>query len=328
MTKADTFRQLIASEPYVYTCGIYSPIQARIAEAVGLKCAYMSGYSCALGYLGRADLGFPSMTEMTTWARYIANAVDIPIIADADDGYGNALITMRTIEEYQRSGVAAVHLEDQRLPKRCGHLAGKYCMPVEESVMKLKAALDARAGPDPFIIARTDAYGAVRGSLEEAIERSRRYADAGADMVWAEFPTPDRGDAQLYADTMRREFPGLPLAFNYSSSFRWTQVENPLSFKELGEMGYKLMLVSMGGIHAAMYGEWNFMQDLVENQEHAQLRLQTLKQGHPTENHHLMGQFERFQGLEEKYLPGDMVQERYGTTQGFGARDFRAKDVL
>ena len=328
MNKGAAFRKLLAEEPYVYTSGVYTPIEAKIAEAVGLKSVYMSGYSCAVGYLGRADLGFPTMTEVTTWAKYIARVVDIPVIADADDGYGNALLTMRTIEEFEKTGVAGVHLEDQRLPKRCGHLAGKYCLPIEESVLKIKAALDARSDPDFFIIARTDGISAVGGGMEEAIERGKRYADAGADLVWPEFPTPDRGDAEVYAEAMGKDYPRLPLGFNYSSSFKWTEVENPLTFKELGEMGYKFIFVTLGAIHAAMYGEWNFMKDLAENQEQAQLRLQTLKDGHPTENHHVMGRFEHFQGLEEKYLPKEMVAERYSTTKGFGARGFSAKDVL
>ena len=328
MSKGKEFRQLLATEPYVYTCGIYTPIQARIAEAVGLKCVYMSGYSCSLGYLGRADLGFPTMTEMTTWARNIATAVNVPVIADADDGYGNALVTMRTVEEYERSGVAAIHLEDQRLPKRCGHLAGKYCLPMEEAVMKLKAALDARADPDFVIIARTDAIGAVGGSMDEGIERGKRYADVGADIVWAEFPTPDRADAEVYAEAILKGFPGLPLAFNYSSSFNWSEVDNPLTFKELGDLGYKFIFVSLGGIHAAMYGEWNFMGDLRDNQEQAQIRLQSLKGGHPTENHHILGRFTDFQKLEEKYLPQEMVTERYSATKGYGAQDIHANDAL
>ena len=328
MSKGAEFRKLLSEEPYVYTSGVYSPIEARIAEEVGLKCVYMSGYSCALGYLGRADLGFPTMTEMTTWAGYIARAVNIPVIADADDGYGNALITTRTIQEYERTGVAAIHLEDQRLPKRCGHLAGKYCLPMEESVLKLKAALNARSDPDFFIIARTDAVSAVGSGMEEAIERGKRYADAGADLVWPEFPTPDRKYAEVFAEAMDKDFPGLPLGFNYSSSFKWTEAEAPVTFKELGRMGYKYIFISMGALHSAMYAEWNFLKDLSENQEQAQLRLQALKDGHPTENHHVMGRFDHFQKLEEEYLPQEMVQERYSATQGFGARDFHARDVL
>ena len=326
--KGKEFRRLLAEEPYVFTSGVYTPIQAKIAESVGLKCVYMSGYSCAVGYLGRADLGFPTMTEMTTWARAITDLVDIPVIADADDGYGNALLTMRAVEHFENTGVAGIHIEDQRFPKRCGHLAGKYCLPMEESVKKLQAALDARSDPDFFIIARTDAISAVGGGIDEAVERGKRYADVGADMVWPEFPTPDRRDAEIYAEAMHRDFPNLPLGFNYSSSFKWTDVENPLTFEELGDLGYKFIFITLGAIHAAMYSEWNFMKDLVENKEQAQFRLQTLKSGHPTENHHVMGQFEHFQELEEKYLPKKMVEERYNTTEGFGARDFQKTGVL
>ena len=328
MSKGTEFRKLLETEPYVYTSGVYSPIEAKIAESVGLKCIYMSGYSCAVGYLGRADLGFPTMTEMTGWARTLTSVVDVPVIADADDAYGNALLATRTIEEFEKTGVAGVHIEDQRFPKRCGHLAGKYCLPIEESVMKLKAALDSRSDPDFVIIARTDAVNAVGGSMDEAIERGKRYADVGADLVWPEFPTPDRGDAETFAEAMSKSFPGLPLAFNYSSSFKWTDVEDPMTFRELGDMGYRFIFITLGAIHAAMYAEWNFLNDLSENEEGAQFRLQAMKSGHPTENHHVMGQFERFQKIEEKYLPKEIVEERYTTTQGFGARGFSAKGVL
>ena len=194
MSKGTEFRKLLATEPYVYTSGVYSPIEAKIAESVGLKCVYMSGYSCAVGYLGRADLGFPTMTEMSGWARMITSVIDVPVIADADDAYGNAMITTRTVEEFEKTGVAGIHIEDQRFPKRCGHLAGKYCLPIEESTMKIKAALDSRSDPDFVIIARTDAISAVGGGMDEAIERGKRYADVGADIVWPEFPTPDRRD--------------------------------------------------------------------------------------------------------------------------------------
>ena len=328
MSKGTEFRKLLETEPYVYTSGVYSPIEAKIAESVGLKCVYMSGYSCAVGYLGRADLGFPTMTEMSGWARMITSVIDVPVIADADDAYGNAMIATRTVEEFEKTGVAGIHIEDQRFPKRCGHLAGKYCLSIEESTMKIKAALDSRSDPDFVIIARTDAISAVGGGMEEAIERGKRYADVGADLVWPEFPTPDRRDAEVYADAMRRTFPDLPLAFNYSSSFRWTAVENPLTFAELGEMGYKFIFITLGAIHAAMYGEWNFLEDLVKNQEGSQFRLQAMKDGHPTENHHVMGEFERFQEIEAKYLPKEMVEERYSVTKGFGARGFSAKEVL
>ena len=328
MTKGADFRRLLAQEPYVYTSGVYTPIQAKIAEMVGLKCVYMSGYSCAVGYLARADLGFPTMTEMSNWARTITEVTKLPVIADADDGYGNALLMMRTVEHFEKTGVAGIHIEDQRFPKRCGHLAGKYCLPIEESVKKLQAAVDARSDPDFFIIARTDAISAVGGGMNEAIERAKRYADVGADMVWPEFPTPERRDAEVFAEGFKKSFPNVPMAFNYSSSFKWIDVEDPLTFRQLGEMGYKFIFITLGAIHSAMFAEWNFLKDLAENQEDAQFRLQTAKSGHPTENHHVMGQFKHFQALEEQYLPSAMVKERYEVTKGFGANGFHEVGVL
>src|ERR671923_683480 len=167
-------------------------------------------------------MGFLTQTEVTRIASMVASAVGIPIIADADDGYGNALSTMRTVQEYVKTGVAGIHLEDQVFPKRCGHIAGKTVVSFEEALGKYRAAVDTRnrLDPDFVIIARTDAYGAVGGSLEEAIRRGRAYADAGVDLVWPELSSPDREPAVAFAKALRESHPGLPLAFNYSSSFK------------------------------------------------------------------------------------------------------------
>src|ERR671935_1123335 len=229
------FRQLLAEEDYLFTGGIYSPLDAQIAERVGMKSIYMSGYSLAMAN-GWPDMGFLTMSEMTRTASMIASAVDIPIIADADDGYGNALSTMRTVAEYMKTGVAGIHLEDQQFPKRCGHIAGKTIVSREEALGKFRAAVDVRnrLDPDFVLIARTDSYGAVGGSLEEAIWRGRAYADAGVDLVWCEFSNASREPAVAFATAMRETHPSLPLAFNYSSSFKWNRDPEPLSFRELG----------------------------------------------------------------------------------------------
>jgi 2-methylisocitrate lyase-like PEP mutase family enzyme len=191
------FRQLLADEPFVFTGGVASPLDAQIAERVGMKSIYMSGYSVALAH-GWPDMGFLTMTEVTRVASLMAAAVSIPIVADADDGYGNALSTMRTVEEFAKTGVAGIHLEDQRFPKRCGHIAGKTIVSREEALGKYRAAVDVRNRRDPefVLIARTDAFGAVGGSLEEAIWRGRAYADAGVDLVWSEFSSADREPAR------------------------------------------------------------------------------------------------------------------------------------
>lgn len=301
MSRASDFRALLASRPYLHTAGVYSAVEARIAEAVGLPFVYVSGYSCSLGHLGRADLGFVTMTEMVTWSRGIASAVNVPVIADADDGYGGILSITRTVEEFERAGLAGINVEDQRFPKRCGHLSGVECLPVQESVAKLEAALGARRDPDFVIIARTDLLGAAGGELEEAIERARRYAAAGADVVWAEFPAPDRSAAVSFSEALRAEFPDLPLFFNYSSSFDWAALSDPLSFEELAKLGYRVIVVGLGTIHAAMQAEWDFLCDLREHGHLAQVRLQRRLRGHPTHDHHAMGQLERFRSLEEQH---------------------------
>src|SRR5262249_17343317 len=247
------FRQLLKDDDYVFTGGVYSPLDAQIAERVGVKSIYLSGYSVAMAN-GWPDMGFLTMTEVTRIASMVQSAVSIPVIADADDGYGNALSTMRTVQEFIKTGVAGIHLEDQRFPKRCGHIAGKTIVSREEAIGKYRAAIDVRnrLDPDFVIIARTDAFGAVGGSLEEAIWRGRAYADLGVDPVGWDFAIPRRDPAIAFAKAMRESHPDLPLAFNYSSSFRWSSDPNPLLFRELGDLGYKFIFITLYAAHAGM----------------------------------------------------------------------------
>jgi isocitrate lyase len=311
------FRELLDEESYVFTGGVYSPLDAQIAERVGMKAIYLSGYSMALAN-GWPDMGLLTMTEVTRTASMVASAVQIPIIADADDGYGNALTTMRTVQEFMKTGVAGIHIEDQRFPKRCGHIAGKTLVSREEAVGKFRAAIDVRnrVDPDFVIIARTDAFGAVGGSLEEAIWRGRAYADAGVDLVWCELSNASREPAVAFARAMQQSHPSLPLAFNYSSSFKWSNDPNPFLFRELGEMGYRFIFITLFAAHAGMYATWNAMEDLVKNQEQAQWTLERMKAGHPTESHHVMARVSHFQELEARYIPG--TEERLRGSDGFG----------
>src|SRR5436853_1945846 len=283
------FRQLLKDEEYLFTGGVYSPLDAQIAERVGMKSIYLSGYSVAMAN-GWPDMGFLTMTEVTRISSMVQSAVSIPVIADADDGYGNALSTMRTVQEFVKTGVAGIHLEDQRFPKRCGHIAGKTVVSREEAIGKYKAALTERdrLDRDFVVIARTDAYGAVGGSMEEAVWRGRAYADAGVDLVWAELSNAERGPAIEFARAMRQTHPKLPLAFNYSSSFRWHKQPHTFTFRELGELGYKFIFITLYGAHASMYAVWNGMHDLVKNEEQAQWALERTKLGHATESHHVM----------------------------------------
>lgn len=317
MNAGKKLRTLLKGDGYVFGAGVYTPLQAKLAEMTGLKVAFVSGYSSSLGYLGRSDLGWLTMSEMTTISRYIVNAVSIPIVADADDAYGNPIIAIRTVNEFARTGVAGIHVEDQAAPKRCGHLAGKVLLPFEESVAKIKAIVRERENPDLVIIARTDARGAAGGSLDEAIKRSIAFASAGADMLFCEFTSPDAiGEFKSFSRAVHKEYPETPLLFNYSSSFKWSKSRHKLTFGEIAEMGYKVIFVSMGAIHAEMYAVWNFMKDLSQNQQGAQFHLEKMKEGHPTENHHLVGNFEEFKEWEERYLP-IATKEKYADSAGY-----------
>jgi len=311
------FRRLLDDEPYLFTGGIYSPLDAQIAERAGMKSIYLSGYSVAM-LNGWPDMGLLTMTEVTKTASMVASAVDIPVIADADDGYGNALSTIRTVREFIKTGVAGIHLEDQRFPKRCGHIAGKTVVSREEAIGKYRAALETRdrLDRDFVIIARTDAYGAVGGSMEEAIWRGRAYADAGVDSVWCELSDSSREPAIEFARAMRQSHPDLPLSFNYSSSFKWHRDAEALTFRELGELGYKFIFITLFGAHAAMHAVWNHLHELAKNEEQAQWNLERLKAGHPTESHHVMARVGHFQELERRFIPG--TEERLAHSAGFG----------
>ncbi|HEY7677198.1 MAG TPA: isocitrate lyase/PEP mutase family protein, partial [Candidatus Methylomirabilis sp.] len=150
-SKGREFRRLLRQEPYVFTGGVATPLDAQIAERVGMKAIYMSGYSVAM-VNGWPDMGLLTMTEVTKTASMMASAIGIPIIADADDGYGNALSTLRTVQEFIKTGVAGIHLEDQRFPKRCGHIAGKTIVSREEAVGKFRAAAAERDRLDPEFV--------------------------------------------------------------------------------------------------------------------------------------------------------------------------------
>lgn len=171
---------------FVLAPGAYDSLTAKLIENVGFQAVYMTGGGVSYSTLGKPDLGFLTMTEMAQKAAYICDAVSVPVIADADNGFGNPLNVMRTIKEYEKAGVAAIQIEDQVFPKKCGHMANKELISKEDMVQKIKAALDARVDPNFLIIARTDARGVL--GLEEALERAESYKEAGADIIFVEAP--------------------------------------------------------------------------------------------------------------------------------------------
>lgn len=195
MSEPGTLKQLLADGRLIVVPGAYDALTAKLIAGTGFAAVYMTGYGTAAARYGLPDIGLLTMTEMLETARSMAGAVDIPLIADADTGYGNPVNVVRTVREYEKAGVAALHIEDQVWPKRCGHMAGKQVIPVEEMVAKVRAAVDARVSPDFLIIARTDAL-AVEG-WDATIARANAYVAAGADVLFIEAPTTEEEMAAI-----------------------------------------------------------------------------------------------------------------------------------
>src|SRR6266542_498198 len=182
MPVSTRIHRLLEKERTLIFPGVYDALSAKLVEQAGFPLTFISGYSVAATQLGLPDFGYLTQTEMIATAKRVCDAVNIPVIIDADTGYGNALNVIRTVNDLIAAGAAGMFLEDQVWPKRCGHMKGKRVVPVSEHVQRIRAAVDARKGRDFFIVARTDARQ-VHG-LADAIERCRRYKDAGADALF------------------------------------------------------------------------------------------------------------------------------------------------
>jgi 2-methylisocitrate lyase-like PEP mutase family enzyme len=223
-------RKLLAGDELIIAPGAYDGLTARLVAGAGFPVVYATGAGISNSQLGLADLGLVTMTEMLDQVRKMVSAVDVPVISDIDNGYGNAVNLYRTVKEFVRAGVAAVQIEDQVSPKKCGHFTGKQVIPFEEAVLKIKAAVEARGDSDLVIIARTDAI-AVSG-FDDAMKRARAYYEAGADALFVEAPR-SRDEMAIIG----RELPGAKIA---------NIVEGGLTpivpAKELQAMGFKLAI--------------------------------------------------------------------------------------
>ena len=231
MNAAKQLREKLNRTPMVVAPFVYDALQAKIAERVGFEAVYMTGFGTAAAR-GLPDLGLLTMSEMVENVRTIARSVQIPVICDADTGYGNPVNVWRTVNEYERAGAAALHIEDQVWPKRCGFLAGKQVIPQDEMVPKVRAACDARHNPDTVIIARTDAL-AVNG-WDDVVRRATAYREAGADLIFVDgIRTLD--DLRNYAERLKN----LPLLYNGQL----------LPVAELARHGFRLTIYSGTLLH-------------------------------------------------------------------------------
>ena len=227
MNARSKLKELVGTPGYIIAPGAYDTLTARLVQVAGFEAVYLTGggYSRASGY---PDLGLLTMSEIVQWIARTVDVVDIPVIADMDTGYGNAVNVVRSVREYEKTGVAAFHLEDQLSPKKCGHYEGKQLVTAGEMVGKIKAAVDTRRDPEMLIIARTDAR-AVEG-LQSALDRMSAYLEAGADLAFVEAP---QNVEELAAIPKSLSKPAIANVFEGGKT-------PPLPAKQLEAMGYRL----------------------------------------------------------------------------------------
>lgn len=243
MNRVDRLRQLVERQRPLIAMGAFDGVSARLVEREGFDCCYLGGFAAAASMLGMPDLGLVSGSEMVDHVRRLASAISLPVIADADTGYGNDVNVRRTLNQYRQAGVAGFHIEDQVDPKKCGHIAGKAVIDPEEMCLKIRAACKEREGGDFFIIARTDAI-AVNG-IDDAIERAKRYGDAGADALFLDAP-----ESEAHIDRLCTQLAGLniPLVFNGAS----TGKSPALTPQEAGQRGFRICLYPIEPMLAAI----------------------------------------------------------------------------
>ena len=232
-----SLRKLLSGPEPIVAPGAYDALTARLVEQAGFPAVYMTGFGTAASLLGLPDVGLLTMSQMVDNARRIARAVDLPVIADADTGYGNPLNVIHTVQEYERAGVSAIHIEDQITPKKCGHMENKQVISGAEMCEKIRAATEARTSADFLIIARTDAR-AVEG-LDSALRRARSYREAGADLLFAEAPQSEDEVAQIAG-----AFPDVPLLFNWAEGGKTP----PMPLERLKELGYRVIIFPIGAL--------------------------------------------------------------------------------
>jgi carboxyvinyl-carboxyphosphonate phosphorylmutase len=237
---APRLAELLRAQEPILAPGAYDALTARLIERAGFPAVYMTGFGTSASLLGRPDIGLLTMSQMVDNARRIAQAVDVPVIADADTGYGNPLNVIRTVQEYELAGVSAIHIEDQVMPKKCGHMENKQVIAATEMTEKIRAAVEARSSSDFLIIARTDAR-AVEG-LDSALRRARAYREAGADILFIEAPQNEDEVAQV-----ARAFPNMPLLFNWAEGGKTP----PMPLERLKELGYRIVIFPISALLTA-----------------------------------------------------------------------------
>jgi len=289
MNSRQTLRQLLKRDRLLVAPGCFDGLSARLVEEAGFAAAYLSGGAVARS-MGIPDIGLVTLSETIDRAAQVVAAVKIPVIADADTGYGNAVNLVRTVREFERAGVAAIHIEDQITPKRCGHLDGKEVIPLAEMEKKLQAALATRTDADFCIIARTDARG-VHG-FDDAISRGRAFARLGVDAIFVEAPQSEEELAQI-----PRLIPNVPILVNVFKGGKTPM----LPMARLEKMGYRIAIYPSETQRAAIHAMRRALDTLNREgtTESIDDALTTFK-----ERDRVVG-LDDWQKIEREYLAGD-----------------------
>lgn len=253
MNTAQNLKNLLTADTLALAPGAPDALTARLIESAGFPAVYMTGFGATASLTGCPDVGILTQTEMTTHARNMVRAVRVPVIADADTGYGGPANIERTVREYLQAGVAAIHIEDQAIPKRCGHMAGIKLVSVEEMTGRLKGAIEARGDADLLIIGRTDALAAM--GRDEAIRRALRYRESGVDLVFV-----DAMKTIADAEAVAREVPG-PLMISIVEGHETTR----LLPQDLKSLGYAIALYPLSALFAATRAVSEVLQSLRGN---------------------------------------------------------------
>jgi len=300
MKKQSTrLRELIEAGPTLFVPGCFNAMSARVLENVGFGAIYMSGYGTSLSLTGLPDAGLVTLTEMVANARYIAAAVQVPVIADADNGYGNAINVIRTVREYIGAGIAGIHIEDQVAPKRCGHVAGREVIPQDEAVGKIRAAVAVRdeADPDFVLIARTDARGAHGGSLEEAIRRANAYLGAGADLAFVEGPTSVAEVRRVCGEVKGPVF------------YNMTGVSPRFSLEEMKSLGIAVTISAGALMRTALAAMHDLAVQLRDEGPMAEARFMEKFGKHPLGDLHTFAGFDRIRAWEKEFLSKEAMRK-------------------
>ncbi len=292
--KTTTLKRLIRDRGILVVPRVHDCISALSAERAGFKAVQVSGFGVAAALLGRPDFGLLTYAENLMVTRYIAAAVEVPVMADADTGYGNALNVYRTVQGFEDAGVGGLNIEDQVYPKKCGHMEGKAVISAQEMVQKIRAAVDARRDPDLVICARTDAIATY--GIDEAIRRGRLYAEAGADLVFVEAPTTKEMIQRIV-----KEIPA-PVSINIALGGKTP----PMSWDELEALG--VARVSVGGSY--------FVAGQAFRKAHEELMARQSLAGSdlvmPRREFYDLVREPFWRELEERYLTREELATRYG----------------